>query len=285
MKHFLGIFLAAFALAGPAFAKLEIRNVQPAHGLLGPARAADNGPASLVVGAAASAPSSDIVYPLDEFFVRYQIAGVKADKDGKTDLEVAVRLTNADGKALIDVKGPVQKPLSLGGDVFQTFGVVNFPEKAPPGEYKLTVQVRDRMASETASFERKLTCKPPTFQILVPRFSHDVDGKIPAGTTVLIGDSLHYKIRVVGYDKSQKKVALVMKGLVLDADGKDIGAKPMIVNGDIADADKVAKSVQANFTGTVVLHRVGDFRIRITVEDAVAKKSTTFEVPLKVLAP
>ena len=65
-------FLLLFAVA-PAFAKLEIRNVQPAYGPLGPAR------------------TSDDVYPLDEYGVRYQIAGVKADMDGKADLEVGVR--------------------------------------------------------------------------------------------------------------------------------------------------------------------------------------------------
>jgi hypothetical protein len=250
-----------------AVAKLEVRNVQPSHGLLGPARASDD------------------VFPLDEYFVRFQVAGVKADKDGKTDLEVAVRLTNADGKAVVDTKGPVQRPMSLGGDMFQTFARVTFGEKAPPGEYKLSVVVRDRVASESASFERKLTCKPTAYQILIPRLSFDTEGKEPAGTTLLVGQTLHYHFKVVGFDKSQKKVGLLMRATILDADGKDTGAKPLEVRGDITEPAKAADSRQATFSGTAHLHRPGEFKLKITVEDTVAKKTATFEAPLKVLVP
>src|SRR5262245_51595359 len=120
-------FLVVLLIPLPALAKLEIKNVQPAHGPLGPAR------------------TSDDVYPLDEYLGRYQVAGVKVNADGKAELEVTVRLTNPDGKAVYETKPTLRKfEMSLGGDVVQTFGFVTFPEKAPPGEYKLTVTVRDK---------------------------------------------------------------------------------------------------------------------------------------------
>lgn len=252
-----------------ALAKLEIRNVQPAHGVLGPTR------------------TSDDVVPLDEYLVRYQVAGIKSDKEGKADLEITATLNGPDGKAVLPPRKspPAPRPLSLGGDVVQTFGSFTFPEKAPLGAYKLTVTVRDRNSDETASFERKITCKAPTFQIIVPRFFHDADSKVPAGTTGIVGETLHYSFKVVGYDKSQKKVALVMKATILDNDGKDIGAKPLEVKGDITDPAKAAESRQANFTGSVSLNRAGEFKLKIVVEDTIAKQTTTYEVPLKVIAP
>ena len=92
----LGLLLALL-LPLPASAKLEIRNVQPAHGPLGPARTADD------------------VYPLDEYLVRYTVAGIKPDRDGKADLEVGVKLTNAEGKAVYDPKPAARRfDLSLG---------------------------------------------------------------------------------------------------------------------------------------------------------------------------
>src|SRR5262245_32141080 len=113
--------LSLLLLPLSALAKLEIKNVQPSHGLLGPAR------------------ESDDVFPLDEYFVRYQVAGIKPDKDGKADLEAHAKLVAPDGKALFDRKtAPAQRPLSLGGDTLQSFGSFSFPEKAAPGEYKLT---------------------------------------------------------------------------------------------------------------------------------------------------
>jgi hypothetical protein len=252
----------------PAVAKLEIRNVQPAHGPLGPARASDD------------------VYPLDEYGVRYQIAGIRPDTDGKADLEVGVRLTNAEGKAVYDLKPASRRfDLSLGGDTVQAFGFVNFSDKAAPGEYKLAVTVRDKTANETTSFERKLTLKPAAFQIVALRFSHDPEGKVPAGLTLPVGDTLHYQFKAIGFDRSQKKVSLVMRVQILDKDGKDIGAKTQEAKADVTDPAKVADARQATLGGQATMNRAGDFKLKITVEDTVAKKTTSFEAPLKVLAP
>ena len=193
--------------------------------------------------------------------MRYQVAGIKPDRDGKADLEIHAKLVGPDGKTMFDRKTPpAPRPLSLGGDSLQTFGSFTFPEKASPGEYKLTVTVRDLTANEATSFERKLVCKTTTFQILMPRFFHDAEGTMPAGTTGLVGQTLHYSIKVVGYDRSQKKVALTMRATILDADGKDIGAKPLVVKGDITDPTKAAESRHATFNGVAALHRIGEFQ-------------------------
>jgi hypothetical protein len=257
-----------FVLPLPVFAKLEIRNVQPAHGPLGPAR------------------TSDDVYPLDEYLVRYTVAGVKPDKDGKADLEVGVRLTNKDGKAVYDPKPAARRlDLSLGGDSVQTFGFVTFSERAPAGKYTLTVNVRDRTSGETTKFERELTLKEMSFQIVALRFSHDADGKVPAGTTLLAGGTLHYQFKAIGFDRSTKKVSLTMRVEVLDADGKPVGAKPLEAKAEITDPTKAADARQASLGGQAALNRPGEFKLKIVVEDTVGKKTTTFETPLKVLAP
>lgn len=252
----------------PAFAKLEIRNVQPAHGPLGPAR------------------TSDDVYPLDEYGVRYQVAGIKPDKDGKADLEIGVRLAHADGKAGYETKPTVRRfDLSLGGDVVQTYGFVNFTERSPLGGYTLTVTVRDRTSRESTSFERKLTLKPAEFRIVALRFTHDAEGKVPAGTTLLAGDALHYQFKAIGFDRSQKRVSLVMRVRVLDADGKDVGAKPQEAKAEMTDPAKASEARSATLGGQAAMNRTGEFKLKITVEDTVAKKTATFETPLKVLPP
>lgn len=265
MKHLVSLFVC-LAIAPAVFAKLEISNVQPAQGMIGPARASDD------------------VYPLDEYVVRFQLSGVKPTPDGKTDCELAIRLVNQAGKAVVDTKAPLQRVLSFGGDSLPTFAVITFPTNAPAGDYKLTVTVRDRVASDSASFERKLTCKTQEFGILAVRFFHDPEGKLAAGTTGVSGESLYYRFKVVGYDKS-KKVSLTMRAEILDANGKSIDAKPLIADAETTDPEKLATLIQANFNGTLALHRVGDFKFKITVEDKVAKKTTTFETPVKVLAP
>ena len=98
----------------------------------------------------------------------------------------------------------------------------------------------------------------------------------------LTGETLHYSLKVVGYDKSQKKIALVMRTTILDAEGREIGAKPLEVKGNINDPDKAADSRQATFDGLVALHRAGEFKLRIVVEDTLGKRTAKFEMPLKV---
>jgi hypothetical protein len=223
---------------------------------------------------------------MDEYFIRYQVTGIKPNDEGKADLDVNARLIGPDGKAVFEGKSPPgTRPMSLGGDTLQSFGSFSFPEKAAAGEYKLTVTVHDRVSKESTSFERKLTCKPNTFQILMPRFYHDADNKVPAGTTLLVGETLYYTLKVVGYDTSRKKVSLVMRATILGADGKDLGTKPLEVKGGITDPAKAAESRHATFNGNASMNRAGDFKLRIVVEDTITGKTAMFETPIKVLQP
>ena len=125
------------------------------------------------------------------------------------------------------------------------------------------------------------TCKPTAFGILAPRFSRDADGKVPAACGGTVGEALHFKLKVVGFDKSSGAVKTKMTAEVLDADDKVVG-KPLVSEGNLKDPAEAAKAQQANFAGTMLLNRSGDFRLRITVEDAVGKQKTTLVVPLKV---
>jgi hypothetical protein len=259
------LVLVIFAI--PAFAKFEIQNVQPSHGLFGPKR------------------ESDDVSPSEEYFVRYTVSGLKPDNQGQADLEMTVQLVTSEGKAVLDRKGPLQRPLSFGGDSLLTFSSVNFPDKAPAGVYTLKVTVRDKIANETASFERKLTCKPGTFRIINPRFFRDAEGKIISGTTAVAGESLHFQLKAVGLDKSQKKIATTLTVTTLTPDGKETGAKPFVVKGELTDPAEVARRNLANFNGVLSLHRPGDYILRIVVEDIPGKQTAKFECPMKILAP
>ena len=267
MQRVAATVVALLAFAGPASAKLELRNVQASHGPLGPER------------------TSLDVSPLDEIHFRFLVAGVKTDADGRTDAELSVRLTNADGKAVVDQRGPVRRELMLGGDVLPSQAFISIGPKAPPGEYTLKVTFIDKIAKESASFERKLTCKPTTFQILVPRFFYDADGKVPGPAGGVVGETVYVRLRVVGFDKGQGKIRTTMTLNILDAAGKDVMPKPLVVKADLSNAEEVQKATQVNFNGAVLLNRPGEFRLRITVEDLIGKKKSVFETPLKATMP
>jgi hypothetical protein len=97
------ILVVLLAAPVPAIAKLEIKNVQPSHGQLGPPR------------------TSDDVYPQDEYFIRYQVTGIKPDNESRADLEVTAKLVAPDGKTVFERKTPPSpRPISLGGDTLQS---------------------------------------------------------------------------------------------------------------------------------------------------------------------
>lgn len=267
MKPFVIPLLASLVGAAPALAKLEIGHLQAAHGPYGPERTTLD------------------IYPHDELLLRFTVTGAKTDKDGKTDGELTIQLKGPDGKLVQDRTVPLKKDLNLGGASFVVQGTIPFKEKFAPGEYTLTLSYRDRLSSELATAERKLTCHPLSFQILAPRFFRDGERKVPAPVGGLVGETLHFHLLVVGFDKSTKKVQTRLTATVLDKDGKVVSPKPLFVEANLLNPDEAVKATEAAFNGAITLNRAGDFKLRIVVEDLIGKQKATFEAALKVTEP
>jgi hypothetical protein len=269
MKTYILATLAVAIWTAIVEAKLEIVKVEAAHGQLGPER-----------------KTSD-VYPLDEIVFRYQVTGAKTDASGKTDAEAVLRLVNPNGKQVLEKKTPLQHELTLGGGTFPAFAVLDVPpaEKAPAGEYTVTVQVRDKIASESASFERKFTIKPTSLQVVAPRFSRDAEGKTPAPAGGVVGETIHFKLRLIGFDKSKKKVQAALSVRILDENGKEVQEKPKVIRVEQNVPEEAARASQVNFNGVIYLNRSGNFTIKFEAKDVVGDATATFEIPWKVMAP
>jgi hypothetical protein len=177
MRRFLPSLLVLIGCAGPALGKLEIRNLQASHGPYGPAR------------------ESWDIYPHDELFIRFTVTGARADIDGKSDGILTIQLKSPDGKPIQDRSVPVRKELNLGGDSFVIQGTIPTTEKYPPGTYTLVLTYRDRLSSEAATVEQKVTCHATAFRILVPRFYRDGDRKVPGPVGGLVGETLHFQLK------------------------------------------------------------------------------------------
>jgi hypothetical protein len=251
-----------------AQAKLEIQDIKAVHGLFGPER------------------KNLECLPGDQVFFRFMVNGVKLDADGKMDATVTVHLADADNKQLLDSKGPLQGVLALGGSSLLSDASVNFGDNIPAGDYTLTVTVKDTLSKETASFTRKLTVRPMEFGIVAPRLSYDAEGKVPASPGGLVGQVLHYRFKLIGFDTAKNsKIDAEMKVDVLDAKGKPTMPKPIVACVKQDDPDIIKKITSLNFNGNLALNRSGSFTLRLTVTDKVGNRTTKFEVPLKVTAP
>jgi hypothetical protein len=248
-------------------AELKVESVQAANGPFGPAR-----------------PHWDF-YPHDELYLRFVVSGVRVDLEGKTDVELTLRVSDAQGKVALEREQKLQGVLMLGGGTFTSYARLAFADPLPEGVYTVTVIVQDRLGKDVTTFERKLIARGPAFAIVAPQFFYDPEGRVPAPAGGVVGQTVFFRLRVIGFDRSQDKVDAEMSVQVLDADGKEILPRPITASVRSDDAQAVKRSTHLNFTGDVPLSRPGNFTLRITVTDKLGQKTTTLETPLRVHAP
>jgi hypothetical protein len=101
----------------------------------------------------------------------------------------------------------------------------------------------------------------------------------------VVGQILFFRMRGIGIDRTQEKIDPTMKIEVLDAKGKEVLPKPVIADMKNEDAEVVRKTHFVTYRGQVVLNRPGEFTLCVSVTDNIAKKTASFEVPLRVTKP
>jgi hypothetical protein len=265
--HFATASLALLLGAATAHAQLEIRDVQAAHGRLGTTR-------------------QSLEYCQgDEVFVRFLVHGAQTNQAGEADLLMALVVTDAHGNKVVDNESRVNATLALGGGTFPGEARVDLAPGIEPGEYTLSVRVKDRVSKETTSFERRFTCKAPEFAIARVRFFHDAEGHAPASFGGVLGQTLYFRNQAIGFDRSKGEIDLVMAFRLFDENGKEVTRTPIEASLRTDDEAALKNATHVDFAGQLALNRVGNFTLRISITDRVANKTTRFEAPFRVIAP
>jgi hypothetical protein len=263
-------WLAAAVLLGTTAstqAKIQIENIQASYGPYGPER------------------KSMELYPFDNLFVRFTVSGLKIDASGKADTVVKLKLADPKGNAIGENTFSSTGVLNLGGNSFLAFVNLRMPDQAPVGKNILTITVTDNLSKETASFDRPVMGRKLKLQIVGLEFFHDADGKFPSSTNASLGEPLHFRLRVIGFDRSKEKINIEMAVQTLDAAGKENLPKPLVFDFREEDAKTVQRTGFVFFNSNIGLNRVGKFTLRITINDKISKQSTHLEVPVTVTAP
>ena len=248
-------------------AKIQIENIQACYGPYGPER-----------------KSLDL-YPFDIFFMRFTVTGLKTDAAGKVDAAVKMKWADAKGNPLDEKSFPASGILHLGGNSFLAFINEPMPEQVPVGKNTVTVTVTDNLSKESASFERQFTGHKSKLQIVGLEFFHDAEGKLPSSTNCSPGEPLHFRLRVIGFDRSKEKIHIQMAVQTLDSEGKENLPKPLISDFREEDARAVQRTGFIFLANGIGLNRVGKFTLRITITDRITGQSTKIEVPVNVAAP
>jgi hypothetical protein len=267
MKPWILSGVLALATALPAMAKLEITNIKAVSGPFGP----DRGDQTKIE-----------VFPGEELYFRYTINGVGADEKGNINGSIQVKVIDSAGKALLEQTSPMKGTIALGGSTLPGTARFVFATNMKPGKYKVVVLVNDSIREESVRFERDVTLKPTAFAVINPRFSYDKDGRIPAPAGGYVGQSLFFRMQVIGFGKSDNKIRTKMTLQLFDKKGRELIPQPLTAVIAVDKEEQVAMINVLTFNGNISLNRVGEFTMRIIYADEIAKKEIKFETELKV---
>jgi hypothetical protein len=265
------LFVAAgllMLMVSPAFAKLEITDVEACYGPLGPVRTVLE------------------YHPYDSLCFRFMIRGSKTNDEERCDAEMMWRLLDSTGKEVVLRRLPAKARPAFGNDSFPQSLVIPVPETIVPGEYVFQMTYKDNDTGEETSFEKKVQLKQIEFAIVSPCFFHDSVHITEAPARGVVGENLFFRLGAIGFERSSRgSIDVEMTAQVLDQDKKPMLTKPIKVTTANENGEEVRDATQLILSGGFMLTKAGDFTLHITVTDRIGKKTTTFEAPLKVTAP
>ncbi len=253
-------------LASTAQAQLKIEKVHGAYGPLGPER-----------------PSHDYCLQ-DRFVIRWLTTGLTLDSEGMIDSELTWKFTAPDGKVVFTQSIPQKGKIFLGGGggPGSVQGMLDDPTLVP-GDYQVELTVKDNLTSKEATAFYPVHVKPVEFALTRAGFSYDAEGAVPAPAGGVVGQSLCFRARVLGFSVDEGHIHLEHSMQVLDAKGRPQMPQPL--HGSVKRYSPLLEShddSHIDIAFPVRFNRAGDFTLCVTAEDKIANKTVQLRIPLHV---
>jgi len=215
----------------------------------------------------------------DNFYLAFDIKGVKSDAEGKVSYSLLTEVM-VDGRLEFKHESKdIDAIDSLGGNVLPGFSQLNIGLDQPDGKYTVKVTATEKKTKATASVVQEFILSKAELGIVRIRTTADRDEKV-ATAIFSTGEDLWLNLSIVGFarDKS-KQPNLKISMEILDSDGKPTVQKPPVAEiskGVAEDLDLLPLQFY------VSLNRAGKFTIKLKVMDQVSGKSSSLELPLEV---
>jgi len=213
----------------------------------------------------------------DNFYLAFDIKGVKSDAEGKVSYSLLTEVM-VDGRLEFKHESKdIDAIDSLGGNVLPGFSQLNIGLDQPDGKYTVKVTATEKKTKATASVVQEFILSKAELGIVRIRTTADRDEKV-ATAIFSTGEDLWLNLSIVGFarDKS-KQPNLKISMEILDSDGKPTVQKPPVAEiskGVAEDLDLLPLQFY------VSLNRAGKFTIKLKVMDQVSGKSSSLDLPL-----
>lgn len=256
--------LVALSLPTSAPDSLSLTNARTTYGVFGVERAETK------------------ILPGDNVVLSFDIAGAKANDQGKVLYSLGLAVLDQSGKvvfrrpALEVTKTPTPGSNSLPGYVSMDVGL-----DAQAGEYQVQVSVTDKVGNETATITKKYEVLPRSFGVVRISLSSDAQGQISAGR-VPEGKKGWLNFSLVGFERSAGKMHPELEVSLSLVDGQD--AKPLAS----ASGEQIVREAPANAQGIPLQFQLqapkaGKYTLQLKATDKSTGKTATATVPLEVI--
>ncbi|HVL13504.1 MAG TPA: hypothetical protein VM529_13135 [Gemmata sp.] len=261
--------LAALTLAPAQGGELKIANVRLTVGELGPPRA------------------SARFLPGDILFVGFDITGLSIEDNGIGRYRMSVEVTDSAGKSVLKPPGrELEEPYPLRGNMIPARVYLNIGLDHEPGVFTCKITVEDPKTKAKDTLTTKFEVLKRDFGIVAVYASHDIEGRLSAPTTGMVGQTTYIQLQVASFqrDPKTKQPRVHFEFQVLDEKGTPILGKP----GQYIQDEKSFPPVDENDARFRVLYKVfmsrpGKFTVRVTATDKITEKKSVYELPLTVL--
>lgn len=253
--------LTVLSTAG-ADSGLSLTHVRATHGVLGPQR------------------RNDTLAPGDNYFLCFDINGIRVDDQGKVRYSMAIESSDASGKVVFR-RAPEEKEAraSLGGDNVPAYAHLSVGLDTPAGDYKLKIVVKDLAAGREANLSRNIKVLPKDFALVRTTVTVDAEASY-AAAVFASGQGVWVHCSAVGFGRgSNKQPDVVFEMRVLDDAGK-----PTLPN---AVTGTPPKDLPADLAGLpmsfpLTLNRAGKFTIELQATDRISGKKAKMSFPIVV---
>lgn len=256
----------AFAISLPAGAdtgKLSVSDVQFTYGYLGPKRDSDN------------------YLPGEKVFVSYNINNMKLNANGRANFSISMEIYSPEGDLKRKFPPSIKAATNyFGGSSLPAVATGNIPLDIPPGTYKIKVSIVDRSTMEETSFVVNPKVLPKDFGIIHLEPSLDGEGKAPASTVGVIGESLFVNFAVVGFTRKDGQPDISATLRILDENGKATMPHPLSGRANAGVQEEI-QILPLQFA--VTQNRVGSFTIELKAKDELTGKESTVRFPVRVV--
>lgn len=271
MTPLLALTLIAFAPAQAG--TLKLTNVRTTYGELGGTR-----------------PDTKYM-PGDVVFFAYDIEGFTLSESGHVQYRMSMEVLDKNAKAIFK-QDPADKVdfLPLGGSKLPARAYVLLGLDMEPGPYTMKLTVVDTASMQQQTLEKTFEVIKLDFGIVGVYASVDERGQIAASTTGQVGQSVFLQFATVGFER-EKGVADPQPNVTVEMMPLDDGGKPTMKKPDTFTQSKDSQTkLDKNDTNILFrfmlpMTRPGKYTVRLKATDNITKKTSTFDLPVTVLAP